>query len=494
MNVLAVVWGLFMAINLIWPRQSIYNAVEPFHWYLKWGGVLFVGIVMIGGFAYYWFVQRHKTGTLAEHMAGAGEERRAGAGGRVRVTERRTPWRSSTTSSPEAGRRARWWPRGSPRTRTSRSACWRPGRPTWTTRPSCGSRTGCSCSTPATTGTTRSSRRRRATASSATRARRCSAAARRTTRASRSGRRRRTSTSGRRWAARAGATTDTWPLIKRLETNDGPGDHHGRSGPVNLMTVPPDDPCGVAVLEAAAQAGLPTVRFNEGETVTNGAGWFQVNRSPDGTRMSSSVAYLHPIMATPVEPEGPHRLLGQAHRHRRGQARPRRRVHEPRPVHLLDGRRPPRGDPLLRVDRHAEGADDVRHRPGRAPARVRDRRARRQPGRRLQPRRPRRGHRDVGGRAADGQAVDPVVGDRPLHDDRGRPRPARPDDALRLGAVRHEHRPLGLPVGGERVLPDARTSAAAARAAPSACARPTSATACGSTRATSPTPTATTSA
>ena len=81
MNILAVIWGLFMAINLIWPRQSIYNAVEPFHWYLKWGGVLFVGIVMIGGFAYYWFVQRHKTGTLAEHMVGAGEERRAGAGG-----------------------------------------------------------------------------------------------------------------------------------------------------------------------------------------------------------------------------------------------------------------------------------------------------------------------------------------------------------------------------------------------------------------------------
>ena len=68
-NILAVCWGLFMAINLIWPRASIYNAVEPFHWYLKWGGVLFVGVVMIGGFAYYWFVQRHKTGTLAEHAA-----------------------------------------------------------------------------------------------------------------------------------------------------------------------------------------------------------------------------------------------------------------------------------------------------------------------------------------------------------------------------------------------------------------------------------------
>ena len=74
MNILAVVWGLFMATNLIWPRASIYNAAEPFHWYLKWGGVLFVGIVMLGGFAYYWFVQRHKTGTLASHAADAPTE------------------------------------------------------------------------------------------------------------------------------------------------------------------------------------------------------------------------------------------------------------------------------------------------------------------------------------------------------------------------------------------------------------------------------------
>jgi hypothetical protein len=29
--------------------------------------VLFVGAVMLGGFTYYWFVQRHKTGTLAAH-------------------------------------------------------------------------------------------------------------------------------------------------------------------------------------------------------------------------------------------------------------------------------------------------------------------------------------------------------------------------------------------------------------------------------------------
>jgi urea carboxylase system permease len=66
-NVVAVLWGAGMALNLAWPRSSIYNATEPFHWYLKWGAFLFVGAVMIGGFAYYWFVQRHKTGTLASH-------------------------------------------------------------------------------------------------------------------------------------------------------------------------------------------------------------------------------------------------------------------------------------------------------------------------------------------------------------------------------------------------------------------------------------------
>ncbi|MDQ4117104.1 MAG: GMC family oxidoreductase N-terminal domain-containing protein, partial [Actinomycetota bacterium] len=101
------------------------------------------------------------------------------------------------------------------------------------------------------------------------------------------------------WAA-SGLTgwsaDECWPLIRRLETNDGPWQGHGRSGPVNLMQIPPNDPCGVALLEAAAAVGLPTVRFNEGVTVTEGAGFFQVNRFPDGTRASASHAYLHPIL------------------------------------------------------------------------------------------------------------------------------------------------------------------------------------------------------
>jgi choline oxidase len=88
----------------------------------------------------------------------------------------------------------------------------------------------------------------------------------------------------------------TYPLFKQLETNDAPGDHHGRSGPVNLMTIPPHDPCGVALLDACEQQGIPRVQFNTGETVLKGANFFQINRNENGTRSSSSVAYLHPIL------------------------------------------------------------------------------------------------------------------------------------------------------------------------------------------------------
>ncbi|MDT7759624.1 MAG: choline oxidase, partial [Mycobacterium sp.] len=80
------------------------------------------------------------------------------------------------------------------------------------------------------------------------------------------------------------------PYVTRLENNDAPGEDHGHDGPVRLRDVPPNDPCGRAVLEAAAKVGLPTVAFNRGDTVCNGAGWFQINAAEDGTRMSTSHA------------------------------------------------------------------------------------------------------------------------------------------------------------------------------------------------------------
>ncbi|MCB4208494.1 GMC family oxidoreductase [Arthrobacter sp. UM1] len=108
------------------------------------------------------------------------------------------------------------------------------------------------------------------------------------------------------WAERHGAegwdAESVWPLVKRLETNEDAGadaPHHGDSGPVKLMNVPPEDKSGVALLDACEQAGIPRAHFNNGTTTVTGANFFQINRRPDGTRSSSSVSYLHPIEDRP---------------------------------------------------------------------------------------------------------------------------------------------------------------------------------------------------
>lgn len=63
------------------------------------------------------------------------------------------------------------------------------------------------------------------------------------------------------WAHTYGATgweaEKTFPLFTKLETNEDDGPLHGHDGPVELMNVPPKDPCGVAVLDACEQAGIP---------------------------------------------------------------------------------------------------------------------------------------------------------------------------------------------------------------------------------------------
>lgn len=105
------------------------------------------------------------------------------------------------------------------------------------------------------------------------------------------------------WAEEYGASgwesARTFPLYAKLESNEDEGDHHGHDGPVPLMNVPPEDACGVALLDACAQAGIPRAHFNNGSTTVTGANFFQVNRFPDGTRGSSSVSYLHPILDRP---------------------------------------------------------------------------------------------------------------------------------------------------------------------------------------------------
>ncbi|MFW0768886.1 GMC family oxidoreductase [Arthrobacter koreensis] len=108
------------------------------------------------------------------------------------------------------------------------------------------------------------------------------------------------------WESRFGAegwnSEMAFRLFKQLEKNEDAGPdapHHGDSGPVHLMNIPPSDPCGVALLDACEQAGIPRVKFNTGETVINGANFFQINRRVDGTRSSSSVSYIHPVMDRP---------------------------------------------------------------------------------------------------------------------------------------------------------------------------------------------------
>lgn len=103
------------------------------------------------------------------------------------------------------------------------------------------------------------------------------------------------------WATRYGCTgwehDSTFPLYTRLETNSDDGPLHGHDGPVHINTLPGDDPCGIAVLDACEQAGIPRAQFNTGETVVNGANFFQVNYQPaDGHRSSASAAYIHPII------------------------------------------------------------------------------------------------------------------------------------------------------------------------------------------------------
>ncbi len=101
------------------------------------------------------------------------------------------------------------------------------------------------------------------------------------------------------WAADGAEGWDaesTYPLLQRLETNAVAGDHHGQDGPVYIRNIPASDPCGVALLDACEEAGIPRVQFNDNKTVVNGANFFQINVREDGVRSSSSVSYLHPIL------------------------------------------------------------------------------------------------------------------------------------------------------------------------------------------------------
>lgn len=67
-NVIAILWGIAMAINLLWPRREVYNPEPPFHWYYAWSGILFLLTVTVGGLLLYRIRLRHRQGTLSAHV------------------------------------------------------------------------------------------------------------------------------------------------------------------------------------------------------------------------------------------------------------------------------------------------------------------------------------------------------------------------------------------------------------------------------------------
>jgi urea carboxylase system permease len=63
-NILAVLWGVAMSINLAWPREEVYGSG-----WLAWMAFIFIGIVAAAGYAWYRLHGRHHVGTLPEHLA-----------------------------------------------------------------------------------------------------------------------------------------------------------------------------------------------------------------------------------------------------------------------------------------------------------------------------------------------------------------------------------------------------------------------------------------
>ena len=64
-NVVAVLWGSGMALNLAWPREAVYGTP----WYNTWGAFAYTGVILGTGLAWYAIKGRHHIGTLASHAA-----------------------------------------------------------------------------------------------------------------------------------------------------------------------------------------------------------------------------------------------------------------------------------------------------------------------------------------------------------------------------------------------------------------------------------------
>lgn len=64
-NIVAVVWGIGMALNLAWPRSAVYGTP----WYNTWGAFVYIGVIFGAGMLWYLTVGRRKVGVLASHSS-----------------------------------------------------------------------------------------------------------------------------------------------------------------------------------------------------------------------------------------------------------------------------------------------------------------------------------------------------------------------------------------------------------------------------------------
>jgi len=62
-NIVAVLWGIGMALNLAWPRESVYGLP----WYNTWGAFVYIAVILGAGLLWFALKGRHHIGTLAAH-------------------------------------------------------------------------------------------------------------------------------------------------------------------------------------------------------------------------------------------------------------------------------------------------------------------------------------------------------------------------------------------------------------------------------------------
>ncbi len=62
-NIVAVLWGAGMALNLAWPREAVYGLP----WYNTWGAFVYIAVILGLGLLWYGIRGRHHIGTLTTH-------------------------------------------------------------------------------------------------------------------------------------------------------------------------------------------------------------------------------------------------------------------------------------------------------------------------------------------------------------------------------------------------------------------------------------------